>query len=89
MLDAKRQAAYATDTAVGPANIKALDLLDPKTKEPLPSYHYQKGELVAVTSAWWAATLDKVTERWSLDLLHCTTHCLVAEWAVGALLTGS
>jgi spermidine/putrescine-binding protein len=63
MLDAKRQAAYATDTAVGPANIRALDLL--------------------------AATLDKVTERWSLDLLHCTTHCLVAEWAVGALLTGS
>jgi putative spermidine/putrescine transport system substrate-binding protein len=65
MLDAKRQAAYATDTGVGPSNIKALNLLDQKTKELLPSYHYQKGELVAVDNAWWAANLDKVTERWS------------------------
>ncbi len=65
MLDAKRQAAYATDTAVGPSNIKALDLVDEKTKEQLPSYHYQKGELVPVDSVWWAANLDKVTERWN------------------------
>jgi putative spermidine/putrescine transport system substrate-binding protein len=65
MLDAKRQAAYATDTAVGPSNIKALDLVDQKTKELLPSYHYQKGELVAVDSVWWATNLDKVTERWN------------------------
>src|SRR5579862_1760412 len=65
MLDPKRQAAYAKDTAVGPSNIKALDLVDQKTKELLPSYHYQKGELVAVDSTWWAANLDKVTERWN------------------------
>ncbi len=65
MLDAQRQAAYATDTAVGPSNIKALDLVDAKTKELLPSYHYQKGELVPVDSTWWASNLDNVTTRWN------------------------
>jgi putative spermidine/putrescine transport system substrate-binding protein len=65
MLDAKRQADYATATGVGPSNIKALDTLDEKTKETLPSYHYQKGELVPVDNAWWAANLDKVTDRWN------------------------
>lgn len=65
MLDAKRQADYAKDTAVGPSNIKALELLDEKTKETLPSYHYQKGELIAVDSAWWASHLDAATERWN------------------------
>jgi putative spermidine/putrescine transport system substrate-binding protein len=65
MLDAQRQADYAKDTAVGPSNIKALDLLDEKTKETLPSYHYQKGELIAVDSTWWAAHLDAATERWN------------------------
>ena len=65
MLDAKRQAEYAKNTAVGPSNIKALDLVDEKTKELLPSYHYQKGELVPVDSTWWATNLDKVTERWN------------------------
>ena len=65
MLDAKRQAEYAKDTAVGPSNIKALDLVDAKTKEVLPSYHYQKGELVPVDSMWWASNLDNVTSRWN------------------------
>jgi putative spermidine/putrescine transport system substrate-binding protein len=65
MLDAKNQAAYAKDTGVGPSNIKALELLDQKTKETLPSYHYQKGELIPVDNAWWAANLDKVTDRWN------------------------
>jgi len=65
MLDAKRQAAYAADTGVGPSNIKALELIDQKTKETLPSYHYQKGELVPVDNKWWATNLDKVTERWT------------------------
>jgi putative spermidine/putrescine transport system substrate-binding protein len=65
MLDAKRQAEYAKDTAVGPSNIKALDLVDAKTKEVLPSYHYQKGELVPVDSTWWATNLDNVTARWN------------------------
>ena len=65
MLDAKRQADYAKDTAVGPSNTKALDMVDEKTREVLPSYHYQKGELVAVDSQWWAANLDKQTERWN------------------------
>ncbi len=65
MLDAKRQADYAKDTAVGPSNAKALELVDAKTREVLPSHHYQKGELVAVDSTWWAANLDKLTERWN------------------------
>ena len=65
MLDAQRQAAYAADTGVGPSNIKALELIDQKTKETLPSYHYQKGELVPVDNEWWATNLDKVTERWN------------------------
>ena len=65
MLDAKRQADYAKETAVGPSNIKALDLLDAKTKEQLPSYHFQLGELVAVDSTWWAANLDSLTSQWA------------------------
>jgi putative spermidine/putrescine transport system substrate-binding protein len=65
MLDAKRQADYAKDTAVGPSNAKALELVDEKTREVLPSYHYQKGELVGVDSIWWAANLEKLTERWN------------------------
>jgi putative spermidine/putrescine transport system substrate-binding protein len=65
MLDAKRQADYAKDTAVGPSNAEALELVDEKTREVLPSYHYQKGELVAVDSIWWAANLEKLTERWN------------------------
>ena len=65
MLDPERQAAYAKNTAVGPSNAKALALVDDATREALPSYHYQKGELVAVDSPWWAANLDKLTERWN------------------------
>jgi putative spermidine/putrescine transport system substrate-binding protein len=65
MLDAKHQAEYAKATSVGPSNIKALDMLDQQTKETLPSYHYQKGELLALDDAWWAANLDKETERWN------------------------
>ena len=45
--------------------LKALDLVDAKTKELLPSYHYQKGELVPVDSTWWASNLDNVTTRWN------------------------
>ncbi|HZS82799.1 MAG TPA: ABC transporter substrate-binding protein [Stellaceae bacterium] len=65
MLDAQRQADYAKATAVGPSNIKALQLVDEKTRELLPSYHYQKGELVALDNAWWAANLASLTERWN------------------------
>ena len=65
MLDAEHQATYAKDTAVGPSNVNALALIDEKTKELLPSYHYQKGELVSLDNAWWAANLDKLTERWN------------------------
>lgn len=65
MLDAKLQAAYATDTTVGPSNFKALDLLDAKTKEMLPSYRFQKGDLVSFDRGWWAANIDKMTERWN------------------------
>jgi putative spermidine/putrescine transport system substrate-binding protein len=65
MLDAKHQAEYSAATTVGPSNAKALDMIDEKTKELLPSYHYQKGELVALDDAWWAANLSKLTERWN------------------------
>lgn len=65
MLDPEHQAEYAKATDVGPSNAKALALIDEKTKERLPSYHYQKGELVALDNAWWAANLDKLTERWN------------------------
>jgi len=65
MLDAKRQADYAKATGVGPSNIKALDSLSDDVKETLPSYHYQKGELVAFDNVWWAANLKNLTDRWN------------------------
>lgn len=65
MLDPKRQAEYAKATGVGPSNIKALDLLDDKTKQIIPSYHYAKGELVAFDNAWWAKNRDEMTKRWN------------------------
>jgi hypothetical protein len=34
-------------------------------KESLPTYHYAKGEMVAVDNDWWAANLDKMEERWN------------------------
>jgi putative spermidine/putrescine transport system substrate-binding protein len=65
MLDAKRQAEYAKATTVGPSNSNALDLLDAKTKEELPSFHYLKNELVRFDDAWWSKELDPLTERWN------------------------
>ena len=65
MLDPAKQAAYAKETAVGPSNVKAFDLLDDKTKETLPSFHFTKGELVVFDDLWWSENLEGLTERWS------------------------
>jgi putative spermidine/putrescine transport system substrate-binding protein len=59
------QAEFARKTAIGPANQNALALLDDAVKERLPTYHYAKGEMVAVDTDWWAANLDKLEERWN------------------------
>jgi putative spermidine/putrescine transport system substrate-binding protein len=59
------QAEFARKTAIGPANQKALDSLDEQIKENLPTYHYAKGDMVAVDNDWWAANLEKMEERWN------------------------
>lgn len=65
MLDPKRQAEYAKETGVGPSNVKAFDNLDDNTKETLPSYHFDKGQLVAFDNAWWSVHLKEMTEKWN------------------------
>jgi len=65
MLDPARQAEYAKATAVGPSNTKAFDLLDEKTKETLPSYHFTKDELIVFNDLWWSDNLDPLTEIWN------------------------
>ena len=59
------QAEFARKTAIGPANEKALSSLDDAVKQTLPTYHYGKGEMVAVNSDWWAEHLEKMEERWN------------------------
>jgi putative spermidine/putrescine transport system substrate-binding protein len=59
------QAEFAKKTAIGPVNQKALESLNEQVKESLPTYHYAKGEMVAVDNDWWAANLDKMEERWN------------------------
>jgi putative spermidine/putrescine transport system substrate-binding protein len=59
------QAEFARRTMIGPANQKALALLDDSIKQHLPTFHFAKGEMVAVDSDWWAANLDKLEERWN------------------------
>lgn len=59
------QAEFARRTAIGPANQNALALLDDQVKERLPTFHYSKGEMVAVDTDWWSANLDRLEERWN------------------------
>jgi putative spermidine/putrescine transport system substrate-binding protein len=59
------QAEFARKTTIGPVNQKALESLNEQVKESLPTYHYAKGEMVAVDNDWWAANLDKMEERWN------------------------
>jgi putative spermidine/putrescine transport system substrate-binding protein len=59
------QAEFAKKTAIGPVNQKALESLSEQEKESLPTYHYGKGEMVAVDNDWWAANLDKMEEHWN------------------------
>jgi acyl-CoA synthetase (NDP forming)/spermidine/putrescine-binding protein len=66
MLDAKNQAAHAKASQIGPSNVKALDLLDAETREGLPTYHFQKGELFPRDDAYWAVNFVPQTERFNL-----------------------
>ncbi|RVH62695.1 ABC transporter substrate-binding protein [Sinorhizobium meliloti] len=65
MTRADMQAALATETWIGPVNNDSLKLLTPEEQEGLPTYHYQKGEVVLFDNAWWAANNDKMLERWN------------------------
>lgn len=65
MLDAQHQAEHARASQIGPSNLKALDLLDEKTREALPTYHFQKGELIPRNDAYWAENIVALTERFN------------------------
>jgi putative spermidine/putrescine transport system substrate-binding protein len=58
------QAQLARETGIGPTNEQALALLTDDEKRGLPSYHYQKGEMVLFNNQWWADNSDKMIERW-------------------------
>ncbi len=66
MLDANHQAAHAKATHIGPSNAKALAMLDAETREELPTYHFQKGELITRNDEFWAANFVPLTERFNL-----------------------
>lgn len=59
------QAEFARRTTIGPANQRALTLLDDSVKQHLPTHHFAQGKMVAVDSDWWAANLEKLEERWN------------------------
>ena len=59
------QAEFARRTAIGPANTKAMPLLDEATKQTLPTHYFAQGKMVAVDSDWWADNLEKLEERWN------------------------
>jgi putative spermidine/putrescine transport system substrate-binding protein len=65
MLNAQHQADYAKTTHIGPSNAKALDMLDPQTREGLPTYHFQKGELISRNDVFWAENIVPLTERFN------------------------
>ncbi|MFI4987195.1 MAG: ABC transporter substrate-binding protein [Alphaproteobacteria bacterium] len=66
MLDAQHQAEHARASQIGPSNLKALDMLDEKTRESLPTYHFQKGELIPRDDSYWAANIVALSERFNL-----------------------
>lgn len=59
------QAEFARKTAIGPANEKALAMLDDDVKRRLPTFYYGQGKMVAVNSDWWADHLEQLEERWN------------------------
>ncbi|HUI18817.1 MAG TPA: polyamine ABC transporter substrate-binding protein [Alphaproteobacteria bacterium] len=65
MTQAKLQAEFAKATRIGPANAEALKSLSESEREDLPSYHYQKGEMLLLDNAWWAANSEKAAELWN------------------------
>lgn len=64
MTRADLQAKLSKESGIGPTNLKALDLLTEKEREQLPSYYYQKGQMVLFDNAWWAKNNDQMIERW-------------------------
>lgn len=64
MTRADLQATLARQTGIGPTNDDTLALLTPEERDGLPSYHYQKGEMVLFDNAWWAKNYDSMIERW-------------------------
>jgi putative spermidine/putrescine transport system substrate-binding protein len=64
MTRADVQAALARETGIGPTSQDALGLLSDQERVRLPSYHYQKGEMVLFNDEWWAKNTDKMIERW-------------------------
>lgn len=65
MMRAKKQAAFAEATGIGPTNLEALESLPQQVREKLPSYHYERGNLVAIDDEWWAENRSAMQERWN------------------------
>jgi len=65
MLDAKRQAAFAKLSHIGPSNGKAMEELDSETREGLATQYLIKGEMVPIGAAYWADQSAPLTERFN------------------------
>ncbi|MBX5086778.1 ABC transporter substrate-binding protein [Rhizobium lentis] len=64
MSKAENQARFAELTSVGPSNERALDLVADQVKQNLPTYHFQKGELVRFNDDWWADNIASMDEKY-------------------------
>ncbi len=65
MLDAKRQAAYAKLSHIGPSNSRAMEELDAETRDGLATQYLMKGEMVPIGAAYWAQNAVALNERFS------------------------
>lgn len=61
---AKAQAAFSTATLMGPANLKAFDLLPKERARILPSSPENLPKQFIYNDEWWADNRDAVQKRW-------------------------
>ena len=67
---AKAQAGFSTETLMGPANLRAFDLLSKERGRMLPSSPENLPKQFIYNDEWWADNRDTVQKRWD-------------QWALG------
>jgi putative spermidine/putrescine transport system substrate-binding protein len=59
------QAEWAKTMSYGPLNPKAFDFIDAEVARKLPTHPDNLGRQIVSNDEWWAANLDKVSERFN------------------------